>query len=263
MKKIVLSLVIGLLVLVGGGLLYLSANLNGIIVDAVETYGPEVTKTKVALGGSSISVLSGSGELTGLEIGNPKGYKAANAFTLGAIAVDLDVDSVTSDVIVIKSIDIIAPDLTYEPGGKAGSNLQQLVQNTKSGGSGASSSKGKKSEGGEIKVIIDRLTIKDGSVNVMTPLSDTPLSTVLPTIEMKDIGRDKGGSTFAEVFEVITKKVTAASSQAANISVEELKKKLGGDISKKVDALKSKLPAGADLGKDAGDVGSKLKGLFK
>ncbi len=256
MKKIIISLAIVSLVLVGGGLLYLSANINGIIVDAVETFGPEVTKTRVALGGSSISVLSGSGELSDLEIGNPKGYKAPNVFTLGSIAVALDVDSLTSDVIVIKSIDIMAPDLTYEPGGKAGSNLKQLVQNIKSASSGSSSKKDE-SEGKEVKVIIDRLTIKDGNVNVVTPLSDQPLSSVLPTIEMKGIGRDKGGATFAEVFEAITKKVSAASSSVANVSLNALKKQLGGGVAEKVQALKGKLPDAS------GDVGSKIKGLFK
>jgi len=125
MKKL-----LGLVVIVAlGAFLYLYMNLNSLIKQGVEEYAPQYTQTNVTLGGASILFLSGSGSLSNLVVANPKGYKAAEALSLGALDIKLDIETINSDVIVINSIDIVAPEITYEPGGKAGSNLQQLAKN--------------------------------------------------------------------------------------------------------------------------------------
>jgi len=261
MKKILLSLTGLVIVTVIGGFLYLYFNLNSLIKEGVEEYAPQYTKTDVTLGGASVSFLSGEGGLSNLAIGNPKGYKSAEALSLGELGVAIDIDTVTDDVIVIHSIDVVAPAISYEYGGNAGSNLQQLVKNIQSSAKSAKDS-GKtpaKETGKEKKVIIDRLTIRDGRVSILTPLSDEALLADLPTIEMTQIGRKTGGEHVSEVVKQVMKRVTNAASKVANVSLDDLKANMKGKIKDKVqDAINDKVPA--NLQEQLG--GDKLKGLF-
>jgi len=262
MKKL-----LGLVVIVAlGAFLYLYMNFNSLIKQGVEEYAPQYTQTNVTLGGASILFLSGSGSLSNLVVANPKGYKAAEALSLGALDIKLDIETINSDVIVINSIDIVAPEITYEPGGKAGSNLQQLAKNvqnsTKSSGSKSTDSDSESAK--KKKVIIDRLTISNGAVSILTPLTDEPLNATLPTITMTEIGRKTGGQLISEVVKQVMKKISDATSKAANISLNEVKAKLKDAAKAKAkvqDAIKDKVPANFQdqLG---GDVGNKSKGLF-
>ncbi|NOQ90169.1 MAG: AsmA family protein [Gammaproteobacteria bacterium] len=262
MKKL-----LGLVVIVALGVfLYLYMNLNSLIKQGVEEYAPQYTQTNVTLGAANISFLSGSGGLSNLVVANPKGYKAAEALSLGALDIKLDIETINSDVIVINSIDIVAPAITYEQGGKAGSNLQQLAKNvqnsTKSSGSKSTDSDSESAK--EKKVIIDRLTISNGAVSILTPLTDEPLNATLPTITMTEIGRKTGGQLISEVVKQVMKKISDATSRAANISLNEVKAKLKDAAKAKAkvqDAIKDKVPANFQdqLG---GDVGNKSKGLF-
>ncbi len=255
MKKILLGLVGLVVVIVVGAVAYLYFNLNSLIEQGIEEFAPKYTKTRVSLGGANVSIFSGEGGLSNLVIGNPQGYKSAEAFRLGAINVAVDTASLTTDTIVIKSLDVIAPAVTYEPGGKAGSNLQQLVRNLQQStkGAGGKKSADEGSAGGETKVIIDRLTIRDGKVAIATPLAKDSLSADLPKIEMTGIGRKQGGVNGAEVLKQVIEKVTASASKVAGISLDELKGKAG-----KLATDKAKEAVGG-LKDKAGD---KLKGLF-
>jgi uncharacterized protein involved in outer membrane biogenesis len=264
--KPLLKAVVGLagviLVVLVAVVIYLSMNLNTLIVDGVETYGSQATQSRVELEDADLS-FSGEGELSGLLVGNPKGYKAAEAFKLGAIKMALDVDSLTSDVIRIKTIDVVAPDITYEAGGKAGSNLKQLANNVQrfarqQGGGGKGEAAGDQPEK---KMIIDRLTIRDGVINVVTPLSDKPLSSSLPTIELTDIGKEKGGASASEVVQMVMNKVTGAATKVANVSLDDLKNQLGKGVGALKDQAGAQVPTG--VGDKAGEVGDKLKSLFK
>ena len=263
MKKIFIGLVAAVLILVVGGVGYLYVNLNSLIEAGIEEYAPQYTKTAVTLGGADVSIFSGEGGLSDLVIGNPDGYKSSEAFRLGAIDVAVNTDSLTSDVIEIKSLTIQGPAITYEPGGKAGSNLQQLVKNLEqttastsggqTGGQASDTNDGGDAGSGEKKVIIDRLTITDGRVAVVTPLSDKPLEATLPAIEITGIGRDKGGSTGAQVMKQVIDRINQAASKVAGVSLDDLKKQAEAKAKEKVQEKVDELTGGA---------GEKLKGLF-
>lgn len=259
MKKVLMGLVVVVLLVAAGGY-WLFANLDGLIKDAVEEYAPQYTQTDVSLGGVSVS-LSGEGGLNDLVIGNPKGYKGDQAMSLGELDIALEPKSLTEDVLVIHNLEIVAPAITYEPGGDAGSNLQKLVQNIQksAGSAGGSAAGGEEGKSKDKKVIIDRLVIRDGNVSVVTPLSEDPLSVGLPTIEFADIGRDKGGEYIPVVIKKIMKKVTDSASKVANVSLDDLKGQLKGKLQDKLKGgLGDKLPEGVG----GGDVGKKLQGLF-
>ena len=52
------------LVLIVGGLVFLYLSLNRVIRSAVETYGPQVTKSEVKLGSVNVSPFSGNASLS-------------------------------------------------------------------------------------------------------------------------------------------------------------------------------------------------------
>ncbi|TVO77740.1 hypothetical protein [Sedimenticola selenatireducens] len=261
-KRLAIGLTTTLIVVIVGLYIFLSSNLGSLIVDAVESFGPKVTQSKVSLNSANIAI-TGEGELNGLVVGNPKGYKSDNAFELGAIKMVLDTDSLTSDVIRIKSILIESPKLNYEPGGDAGSNLKQLVNNVQQFAGSSTSSEEKSEKGKEKKLIIDLLSIVDGEVSVTTPLSDQPISTSLPNIELKDIGKKSGGTSSSDVVKLVIEKVTSAATNVGNISVDELKTKLQSQVGDKLKDVQSQIKAPEGLEGKTGEVGDKLKSIFK
>jgi len=275
MKKLIIGGLVFVVVGVAAALFYVSSNLNALVVQAVETFGKPVTQTEVKLEKSDISFLSGEGSLYGLFIGNPAGYKGRSSFELGALKVALDSETIADDVVVIKSIDITAPMVTYEPGGAAGSNLQQLMNNVdsfaaKQGGGqskAAPAEPGQMQQEGESKIVINRVTITGGKIKIVTPLSSEGLTAPLPKIELTDVGRDKGGISAADAFKMVMEKVVAASSGAVAGPLADIQGQLKEQVGKQVSGLSSKvegatkdLPGGLD--QKAGELGNKLKSLF-
>jgi len=107
---IALTLVIGALVII---------NLGTGLKALVETLGPEMTQSPVTLESASLSLLSGEGSFVGLHIGNPEGFDTEEAFSLGEIHFTVDQDSLATDIIVLKTLTIVAPEVTLERGARS------------------------------------------------------------------------------------------------------------------------------------------------
>ena len=258
MKKLLIGLIV-LVVIIVGAAYFLLGNLDNIIKAAIEKYGSEVTQTSVDVGGVRIGLSDGLGSITNLTIGNPKGFKSDHLFHMDNIEVQLDLEKISKDVIVINQIIMDGPSIVYELG-KGGSNVDVIKKNVDAyvGGGSDGGSSGP-------KVIIDNLIIKNGDVNVSSNMvKGKTLSTKLPAIHMRDIGKDTGGVTSAEVakkiISVLTKQVGLAAGKLDLHSLmdEDMLKKLGADKlkgteGKAVDKLKE-YGSGAD---------GKLKKLFK
>ncbi len=237
---------------------YVVLNINPIIKDSVETYGSEITKVAVNLNEVDISPWSGKGKLTGLTVGNPKGYKTDSAFKLGAVSIDLDVGSITEDTVIIHEILIVAPEVTYELG-PGGSNIDVIKKNVadflgggkKSDGGGGEAAKPSgeaKSEEGGKKIIIENLIIRDGKVSVSAALlKGKKLSVPLPSIHLKDIGKDKGGASPGEVVEKIMAAVSDGATKAVgSLNISGLVEGAAGMVK---DVTKGATEAVKDLGK--------------
>ena len=257
MKKILIGGAVVLVVVVAVLMLVLG-NINPIVKKGVETAGPKILKAPVTLDKVDISVLSGSGKLSGLTIGNPTGFQTEYAFQLGKVEVELDTGSLTTDTIHVKKILIDSPSIIFE-GAFDKNNLGQLQKNAKastaSDKSGAPAEKQQAAEGGDKKILIDHLTIQNGDASIsMKLLTDQQQTVELPTIELKDIGKDKA-TTLADAMEIvlaaINKAVVPAIQSKLNLN-EELDKAVG----KLQDEAGGALQEGTDNGL------GKIKGLF-
>ena len=102
--KIVGGILAVIVIAVVGFFVYVYSNLDSIVKDAVEEYGPQYTGVSVTLAKVELAPESGQGKLSGLIVGNPQGYQTDAAFKLGSISMNIDLGTITEDTIVIKSI---------------------------------------------------------------------------------------------------------------------------------------------------------------
>ena len=265
MKKIALALAV-VIIAIAGAAYYFASNLDSIVKAVIERYGSEATQASVNVKSIKLSPTAGSGELSGLAVKNPKGFSSNDAIALGDIKVALDIASLQSNTIVIKDVTILQPAVAYEYA-SGGGNLETLQKNVQayaakfSGGkttpdqsAGTDKSAGKQPEK---KVIIENLTIRDGKVSIAhQALQGRTLSGSLPTIQLKDIGKDKGGATPAEVAEKV---IGTISAQASRVATAELQKQAGDLLKNQAGNLLGGSGAGAGTGGSATD---KLKGLL-
>ena len=277
MKK---SLVIGGGV-VGGAIIivvvvfaFVLSNLDALVKEAVEKIGSEATQARVTLNKVEISLKSGSGALNGLKVGNPKGFQTPSAFELGRISVALDTGKIGGDVVVIKEIVIDRPQVTYELAGTA-SNVDAIKKNVDAYAKQFSSGGAKKSGEGP-KLIIDNLYIKGGQVGVSAAfLKGKSLSTPLPDVHLKDIGKKEKGADPAEVAQKVIDSMTQGASKAVSgLGLDKMMgdaAKAAGEATKALqqgagDATKAAKEGAESVGKTlekgAGEAGEQLKKLF-
>jgi len=217
LKKILLTLAI--LAICTVALIYFvgSSVLNQGIIHAVEKFGPKVTQTPVRLDEVDVSILSGTGSLKGLYIGNPEKFKSENIFALGQIDLDIDTSTLLSDQIIINKIHIKAPEISYEKS-LISSNLKELLDNIEAF-TEPSEEKPTADETAETapkkQVIITQLVIEDGTIYLAA--LGVGQSVPLPRIEMENVGE---GKSIPKVIElVLTEVVKSIGPAIANSGV--------------------------------------------
>lgn len=188
-----------------------SSVLNKGIKTAVEKFGPQVTQTPVLLEAVNLSILSGKGTLTGLNVGNPEGFKSEYIFALGQIDVEVDTGSIFSDKIIINKIHIQQPQISYEKT-LSSSNIKALLKNIEafSGPSEETPAADAEAEetaeaGAQKQVVIKQLIIEDGSVYV--GLLGAGSNVPLPRIEMNNLGEDGNKKSVAETIDLVLTEV--------------------------------------------------------
>lgn len=212
-KKLLIGIVA--LALIAGALVYFfgSSMLNNGVKKGVETFGPKVTQTSFTLDSVNLSILSGSGTLKGLHVGNPEGYKSANIFELGQIDIEIDRGSILRDTIVINKIHIIEPGISYERG-LGGSNVKELQKNIEAF-TGPAEDKPAEDSAGSKKLVIKELVIEGGTIYVGA--FGVGQTVPLPRIEMANLGEEGTKTNAAEVInEILSKVLTSIGPAIAN-----------------------------------------------
>ena len=210
--------------------------LGSVVKASVEKVGPMVTKVPVKLDGAAVSIFSGNGELKGFEIGNPEGYKTPNAIKVGSVGVAVVPKSVFGDKVVIRSINVQAPEITYETGLKQ-NNLSQILENVQSiaGKSESAQSGGSKQPK---KLQVDEFVIAGGKINVSATLMGGKSATLpLPEIRLSNLGQGAEGITPAELAEkaigaIVNGTLKAVAEGGAALAKDAAK--MGTDSAKKV-----------------------------
>jgi len=230
--------------LIAGGILavilivavrFLGSNLDAIVKKAITRIGPEMTGVSVDVDKVGIALADGRGEIGGLVIGNPRGYKGPHAFKLGSIVLALDKSSETADVVVIKELTIDAPDVVYDKG-ENGSNVEAIQRNIDEYGKthgDQAEDKATKDNAAARRFIIESLQIRNGKIRLTG--RDTVID--LPALQMRDVGKSRGGMTGAEIASVVVKQMTQATVTSAARALAQ-------------DAVKERVDEAKDQAKD-------------
>jgi len=248
-KKFPLLLIFAAIII---GIVYYMPSIEKIVKNLTHKYGSEVTKTEVNLGGFNLSLRKGEASLSNITVANPSSYKTPYAFELGDISVKLDVATIANDVIIVKNVEIIKPVVTYEMASLTSSNLTDIQKNitdfttkpadkieeTKSEDVKSDESASAK------KVIIENLYVSGGKIQFLAPfMGKEPIALKLPTIHLKDIGKEKKG---ASIGEVVSKVIGSINDTAVQIVSKEQLSKITGNIGEEIDKAGEELNKAKD-----------------
>jgi len=249
MKKVLLIIVLLIVAVIGAAIYFVFTNLDAIVKTAIEQVGSQTTQTAVRVDKVKIRLTDGAGTISGLSIANPKGFAAANAFSLGEIDTQIDINTLTKGPITIDRVIIRKPQVFYEMNKDRESNLNALYKNI-AAGTGGGSTKKPAAKSDEPKLIIRHFQVAEATVEANVVPLNKKLTLKIPTIDLKDLG-GKSGATPSEiskqVLDIITQRALAAVKQAG--------------IDEKVQAIKSE--AQQKLGTKKSEVESRAKEKLK
>jgi len=182
--------------------LYLS--LDHVVKRAIEKYVPEILQVTVELDEVKLSAADGVGAVKGLRIGNPKGFRAPHAATVRTVELALDPGTVVKDVVLVRRIAVDRPSITYEPGAK-GSNFDVLQRNVERYVGAGGDAKGGR------KLIVESLTIRNARVTYAPQVGrgTATISFDLPDIQLRDVGKNRGGVTPGELAKIVVDALAA------------------------------------------------------
>jgi hypothetical protein len=227
MKKLVVRLLLVLIVLLLLAILAVSLSLDSIVKRGVETIGPELTKVSVKLDSVGLSVLSGAGKLKGLVVGNPEGFKTASSIDIGTLSLAVQPGSLLKDKLIVKSIELHSPQITYETDLR-GNNLSKILANLESatgGGASRAPAQSKDAKKANRKLQVDDFLISGGVVHVsVTTLGGKSVSVPLPEIHLKDLGTGPDGITPAELTQKVLAVIVEKAAEASATAVSQLGK---------------------------------------
>jgi uncharacterized protein involved in outer membrane biogenesis len=239
-KKLAVILLV-VVALAGGAAYWAYHSLDLIVRVAIEHYAPEIAGVSVKVHGVDISAPDGRGVVRGLEIGNPAGFTAPHAASVGEIRVALDPATVTEPVVHIRELGVESPLITYERTDR-GTNLQAIQKNIQrhiEEGGGSSEGRPAEAKRGRRKFIVDSLALRGARVTMTNPgLRGQGITFNLPDIELRDLGRRQGGLTASEIGNVVAGELQARIAQRLLTNIELLRK---GGVEGAIDALKGLL----------------------
>lgn len=253
MKKAPLVILTVVVVLIAAVVIIGSLFLGTIVKTGIETFGPKITQVSVQVNAVELSVLTGSAKVKGLVVGNPPGYKAPQAISVGSAAVGVNPFSVLSDKVVVRSVRVEAPEITFEGNPLSGNNLSAIMQNVNEYGKGgkpaatnAPAATKTGSQPGK-KLEVDDLLITGAKVNF------NGATLPLPDIHLTNLGKGTGGITAADLTRRVLDAITSATIKAVVNSAS--------DVGKGAENVGKNL--GKSLGNDLSNATKGLGGLFK
>jgi uncharacterized protein involved in outer membrane biogenesis len=237
LKKILVIAGIAAVVLIIAAVLVAALFLDGIVKTGVETFGPKITGVSIKLDSVHIGLLTGSAKVKGLVVGNPEGFKAPEAVSVGLAEVGVNPISVLSDKIVVRSVHVIAPEITFEGNPLTGNNnfskiMDNLNAAAKSGAApstnkteAAASKPGKKLE-------VDDFLISDAKVHF------NGLVLPLPPVHLTGLGKGTDGITATDLSKQVFSELTGAIIKAVASSATDIGKGTEKDVGKGADKIK-------------------------
>jgi hypothetical protein len=233
--KILVGLLVILFVLFVVALLIVGAHLGDIAKAAINDYGPKVTQTPVSVDTVSVSLLGGSAGVKGLLVGNPQGYTAPQCLTLSNAVVSLVPGSLTSDKIVVRSIEVRGLEVSFEGNPLGVNNLTKLMANVDSASNSSSpttnttvspTNPAKPAKKFEVDSLVISGVKVDATISIPGVISQQ-VNLPIPDIQMSNLGTDPNGITAADLTKKILSQITVDTLKSLITYVGSMGKDLG------------------------------------
>jgi len=241
-KKILVGIVIGLLVLIIIAVIVVGLFLGKIVKLGINDIGPKITQTTLTVDSVDVSMFTGSAKVKNLVLGNPEGFKAPNAISVGLAAVSISPMSVLSDKIVVKSVRVESPEITFEGNPFGANNLKKIQDNVNAAAanfqSPLSTNQPPKTAAPAkpgAKLEVDEFVITGGKIHF-----GTGPTLPLPDIHLTDLGKGPDGITAGD----LTKKVLSEVISGTLKAVESSAASVGKDAGKAVGTGVNKITTG-------------------
>lgn len=276
LKYVLLTILIIIVTCVVSGYWYAGQ----IITKTVNTYLPQVTNTPSRLNDVDVSLFKGRVSLSGLIVGNPKGYGATDAFGLKNITVSFEPKSILSDKIIINQILIdgtqVSAEATYKDG-KVSSNLTDIqksvskyiakiiTESSKKAHQKKETQTPEKQSTAEKQVIIRDLQINNSQLTV--GLMKQTITVPLPNIHQKNIG-EKGQKmelkdTIGYVFNLINNAAVKNTATTIQTALKDGALKLINSATDTTNAIKdSTKDILNNVSQDAKGIGNAVKDIL-
>jgi hypothetical protein len=258
MKKVLLSIVILLVVIVGAAGYLVYNHLDYLVKVAIEYYGTDILKTDVQVRRVRINLDDSHATIHDFEVGNPANFQSTSAFTVGKVSIDLDMDNSTIDTVIIDKILVRAPRITYEINQDLESNLAILSDNANTSAASGQSPDQTAASGSQPVFIVRHFSLEQASLHALiAPAKSRKYDLSLRDIQLHNLGGKDGMNS---------KQITAQITKAINKEVQsELTKQgIGAKYRQQIDAGKQKLESKIDEKADEKKSGlkNKLKDLL-
>lgn len=244
---LILLVVIAFVALFAFGL----SQLDAIVKATIERGGTYATQTTTTVDDVNVGITDGTFAMNGFKIANPTGFTSDHFLTLGDASVQLQTSSLASDVIAIPTVAFNNIDIILDKGGDP-SNYNTILNSLKR--FEKSDTKSAPENSGGKKVTIDSLTLNNIDIRVANmpgvSLLTGDIAIQIPSIELKNIGKDQP-MTAAQVVNLVIKTVlTAAVEAGGGILPTDILSNLAGNLTD----LSSLSDMGITVLDDAGQI---------
>ena len=271
--KIALIAAVSLFVLLIAGLVVLRLSLESIVKVGIETIGPKVTGSKVAVGSLSFKLLKGELGIKGFELGNPKDFSTPYAIKASSVFIKLRPSTLLSSKIVVDQIDIDGVALNFEQGFPSSNlttikgNVDIFIKSLPGQGSGKATQEQTNADASSLsgkKLEVDSVSISNITVAfAIKGLSKEGAGTVVPGIKLSKLGEGPEGISPADLAaRILDSLLTGAldSVRSALPGLKDLGDSLGKGASETLDSSKKGAEKVVDGAKGALDS---VLGVFK
>lgn len=249
MKKLLLiSIVVVSVVAVGAW--YALSGAGGFIKEQIEQQGSQYLGTQVSVFKVDLVLSDGKLTINDLDVENPNGFSSEDAFSLGAMTLDLG--DITDEPYTVENVNINSPEVLYELDASGNANLLVLKDNMMAN-LPTSEAPPKSESTASPLVIIEQVTVENVRLKVNfenLKMGDLDLSTkayevTLPTFEAGSIGKpngipaDQAGGAIANAM--LDNIIAAAKAEVKKLAKAKAKEKLDAEKDKLVDKASEKL----------------------
>lgn len=244
--KVILGIIVVLVLIVAVGGFFLYKNMDGLVLNAIESVGSEVTETEVRVGEVKLTLSAGRAELHNLTIANLAGFTEPTIFSLNEIALQIDPLTISDSVIVIDEILLDGALLTLEHKGISETNVEALMDNIQAHTSSTSNTS---SSNGEMPTfMVRKLSLTNLSMKIVSPQFKAQTLT-LQDIQRTNLGSRTKGLTAGELAQALMQPIMDQAEERFKREIKKgatrsIKKALNENLSdenkEKLESLKSK-----------------------